>query len=320
MTAGNNGSGTPENDDPFAYLYRSEGGTGGGAGGAAPQQPGVPRTSYNQVRAVGQRRYGAQGTQQAPHQAAGRQQPSAHYAAPETVPGGRAAARRDAAGAPGGPGGRGRGGRNHNGLLVGAIAVVAAVILGVGAAIVFSDGDDTGNDRAGATPAPTAGATEDAAGGRDEGADGATEVPASLPEEDAASLRLEGAASAAGDIKGSRAKSGSYVGGLDQPGSAVNWTFEVPEDGKYTLFVGYGVPGKDADATLTVNGEPRRQALNMKNFAGAEEGAWEKGWTRTFAWVDLKKGANTVRISCEQGNQCGFVIDQVWLKEGHVNR
>ena len=25
MTAGNNGADTPENDDPFAYLYRSEG-------------------------------------------------------------------------------------------------------------------------------------------------------------------------------------------------------------------------------------------------------------------------------------------------------
>ncbi|MCI0383666.1 carbohydrate-binding protein, partial [Streptomyces sp. CNQ085] len=94
MTAGNNGSGTPENDDPFAYLYRSEGGTGGDAGAAAPQ-PGVPRTSYNHVRAVGERRYGGQqGQQQGPPPHQPQQpphQPSAHYAAPETVPGGRAA-------------------------------------------------------------------------------------------------------------------------------------------------------------------------------------------------------------------------------------
>ncbi|MEV4440203.1 carbohydrate-binding protein, partial [Streptomyces sp. NPDC049577] len=49
MTAGNSGTGTagtPENDDPFAYLYRSEGGDGTQGGNQpAGHQPGVPRTS-----------------------------------------------------------------------------------------------------------------------------------------------------------------------------------------------------------------------------------------------------------------------------------
>ena len=55
MTAENNGTGpAPGGDeDPFAYLYRQEGSTG-----ATAQQPGVPRRSYNQVRAVGERQYG----------------------------------------------------------------------------------------------------------------------------------------------------------------------------------------------------------------------------------------------------------------------
>ncbi|MTE19637.1 hypothetical protein F0L17_10950 [Streptomyces sp. TRM43335] len=327
MTAGNNGSGTPENDDPFAYLYRSEDGTDGGAGDAATQQPGVPRTSYHQVRAVGQRRYGGvqQGRQpqQPPPPQAAHQQPNAYYAAPETVPGGRAAARREAAAGPGGPGGRGRGGRSHNGLLIGAIAVVVAVILGVGAAVVFSD-DDTGGNQAGTAPSPTA---EESGGdtgedeGETEGSDSSDKAPAPLPEEEAVSLRLEGGASvpATAEIKGSRARNGSYVTGLDNPGAGVSWSFEVPEAGKYTLFVGYGVPGKDANSTLTVNGEPRQDPLNMKNFAKAGEGEWEKGWTRTYAWVDLEKGTNSVKISCEQGNQCGFVLDQVWLEKGHVS-
>ncbi|SEQ25653.1 hypothetical protein [Streptomyces radiopugnans] len=323
MTAGNNGSGTPENDDPFAYLYRSEGGTGGG-GGAAASQPGVPRTSYNQVRAVGERRYGGQqGQQQGPprqHQQQAHQS-SAHYAAPETVPGGRAAARREAAAA--GPAGRGRG-RNHNGLLVGALAVVAAVVLGVGAAIFFSDGDDANADQTGGVQAATAGAGD---GGGDDGDDGdkgsdknknKEKEPGALPSEDAASLQLGGGATTDKAVQGAQSRSGAYVTGLDKPGSSATWTFEVPEDGKYTLFVGYGVPGKDANSTLAVNGTPRKDPLNMKNFAGAGEGEWEKGWTRTFAWVDLNKGSNTVSISCEEGNQCGFVLDRVWLKEGHV--
>ncbi|GAA2426854.1 hypothetical protein [Streptomyces macrosporus] len=315
MTAGNNGSGTPDNDDPFAYLYRSEDGTGGGAGGTATQQPGVPRTSYNQVRAVGQRRYGGQQGQQPPQQPG---RPNAHYAAPETVPGGRAAARQGA------PAGRGRaaarGGRNHNGLLIGAIAVVAAVVIGVGAAIAFSDGDDATNPQANGSTVPTAEAGGGSAAGDGEGKDenGAEKKPGALPKEDAASLRPEGGAVVAKEIQGSRARSGAYVAGLDKPGASVSWVFDVPEAGKYTLFVGYGVPGKDADSTLTVNGKPHGQPLNMRNFAGAGEGEWDKGWTRTFAWVELNKGTNTVKVSCEQGNQCGFVLDQVWLKEGHV--
>ncbi|HEX5567523.1 MAG TPA: hypothetical protein VFY14_11465 [Streptomyces sp.] len=316
MTAGNNGSGTPENDDPFAYLYRSEGGTGDGAGGAAAHQPGVPRTSYNQVRAVGERRYGGQPSpqqHQQPHQS------NAYYAAPETVPGGRAAARQNSRG---GHGGRGAGrNRNHNGLLIGALAVVAAVVLGVGAAIIFSDGDDPPGDQAGTSSAPVADTDNgsDSDGDKAKDPDGDKTPQGSLPKEDATSLRLDGGPLGASDIPGARAEGGTYVTGFEQPGASVTWTFDVPEEGKYTLFVGYGVPGKDADSTLTVNGKPRSQPLNMKNFAQAGEGEWDKGWTRTYAWLDLNKGTNTVSISCQEGNQCGFVLDQLWLKEGHVN-
>lgn len=99
MTAGNNGASKPEDDDPFGYLYADGQAAGaqppgqGGYGYPGPAaQPGVPRTSYNQVRTVGERQYG----QQVPHQqqAYGQQappqygQPNAQYAAPETYPGG----------------------------------------------------------------------------------------------------------------------------------------------------------------------------------------------------------------------------------------
>jgi hypothetical protein len=121
----------PEGDDPFGYLYRQEGGAPG-APPAAPQQP-----SYRQVRPVGERTYAGQqqnGGYGYPQQQPQQQNP--YYAAPEAQPGG------------GYPGGPGRGGYDdedesprRNTMLIGAIAVVTAVVLGVGAAIVFS-GDD----------------------------------------------------------------------------------------------------------------------------------------------------------------------------------
>ena len=58
MTSGNNGASTPEDDDPFGYLYAD-----GQANGAQPPSGGggygYPG-SVNRVRAVGQRQYGQQ--------------------------------------------------------------------------------------------------------------------------------------------------------------------------------------------------------------------------------------------------------------------
>ncbi|MFV2119453.1 hypothetical protein ACE14D_13800, partial [Streptomyces sp. Act-28] len=97
MAAGNhgNGEGTPEDDDPFGYLYADGQAAGGGQGGygypgPAGAQPGRPRTSYNQVRAVGERPRG----QVPPQPQYGQQhgtpygQPHPQYAAPEAYPGG----------------------------------------------------------------------------------------------------------------------------------------------------------------------------------------------------------------------------------------
>ncbi|MER7395501.1 carbohydrate-binding protein [Streptomyces sp. NPDC000151] len=314
MTAGSNGTDTPENDDPFGYLYRSEGGEAGAQGsagdGAAVRQPGVPRRSYNQVRAVGERQYGQQQYgQQAQQQAYGRQ--NAHYAAPETLPNGGQR--------PAGPAGHGAGAgdqgprRNRNGLLIGAIAVVAVVCVGIGVAMI-SNSDEKKPDEAGGAGTST--------GQSQEPSEKPSGKPAELdlPKADAGSLRLDGTATTAKDIPGARSAGGLYVTGMNTPGAAATWNLDVPKDGQYTVFVGYGVPGKDADSTLSINGKARDSKLNMKNFAGAKEGDWEKGWTRTFAWVDLTKGTNTIKISCEQGNQCDFNLDQVWLKAGQVTK
>src|SRR5205085_919011 len=110
---------TPEDDDPFGYLYAD-----GQANGAQPPSGGYGYpNSVNRVRSVGQRQYGqpAQAQQtaaygQAPPQQGAYGQPTAHYAAPETFPGGGAptAPQQPAYGG----GGGGRRGPNTKGLLI----------------------------------------------------------------------------------------------------------------------------------------------------------------------------------------------------------
>ncbi|MFG3117214.1 CBM35 domain-containing protein [Streptomyces sp. NPDC048197] len=301
MTAGNNGADTPENDDPFAYLYRAEGGEGGapgspGAGGAA-RQPGVPRTSYNQVRAVGQRQYGQQAQQPVTYG-----QQNATYAAPETLPGGDRTRGVPAPGHGGEPEPRRR-----NGLLIGAVAVVAVVCIGIGVAMLTNNGDDTKNANAGKS-GPTAGDTV-----KPSEQPHTKPKPGELPKEDAGSLRLDGGATTAKDVPGARSAGGTYIGGMNTPGASATWTVDVDTAGKYKLWVGYGVPGKDANLTLNVNGTTIPRPVNMGNFAHGPEGAWDKGWTKTWSYVQLNKGTNTVKLSCESGNQCDVNLDQVWL-------
>jgi hypothetical protein len=348
MTAGNDGASTPEDDDPFGYLYADGQQSGGaqqrrqgGYGYPGPAaQPGVPRTSYNQVRTVGERQYGGQqqvpqqgqypqqpgpygqgtapyGQQQAPY---GQQQPGAygspnpHYAAPETMgPGG---AQRQ--GPPSGPsrpsqrGGRGAG-PNTRGLLIAAVAVVAAVVIGITVALMTSGGDSKDDEAGGGSSASSdSGASQQPSGKPSASAP----VGGALPEQDASALQLAPPAAAATDVPGAKAKGGVYVA-MPSVGASATWTLQVPKAGKYTLFANYGVPGTDAKMSLFVNDQDRR-SISMKNFANAPAGAADKGWTTTYSWITLKKGSNTIKISCEQGDQCGVNLDQLSLKSGNV--
>ncbi|MGW4158054.1 carbohydrate-binding protein [Streptomyces sp. NPDC004788] len=329
MAAGNDGAKTPEDDDPFGYLYAdgqaagAQPPTGGGYGYPGPAaRQGVPRTSYNQVRAVGERQYG--GHAQAHHaqaaqahvpqqQAYGQQpggygQPHPQYAAPETYPGG-------APTRPAPPVATGRGGRGPNtkGLLIGAVAVVAVVVIGIAAAVISNTGNEGANAGGGGTPT---GAPTQVSESPSTDPSPSSQPPQELPKQDAATLKLGGPATLARDIPGAKGADGAYVNFNGQGGSA-SWTVNVPQDGEYTIYITYSVPGKDAKTSLTVNdGQPR--SLNMSNFAKAAEGDWAKGWTNTYAYVSLKKGENGLKISCEAGDQCDAILDQVSLKAGHV--
>ncbi|MFG2715548.1 CBM35 domain-containing protein [Streptomyces goshikiensis] len=329
------GANKPEDDDPFGYLYadgQAAGATpptsggygypGQTVGGQPGAQPGVPRTSYNQVRTVGERTYGG-GRGQVPQQ-----QPPAYqaqYQAPEALQAGGygvppqqpAPQVTQAIQSPGGRGGGG-GGSSRRGLLIAAVAVVAAVAIGIGAALAFGnkDGDKAkdGKDQA-------AGQQQSASPKKSDGPKpSGTPEPAqsALPKADFAGsgMSLTGGASLQNTVPGAKSAGGQYVGGLNQLGAAATWTLDVPEAGSYKLKMTYGVPGKDASTTLTINGEVQTRPINMRNFSNAKPGEWDKGWTNTWSSVQLKKGTNTVRISCENGNQCDVNLDQLWLEAG----
>ncbi|MFE9372730.1 CBM35 domain-containing protein [Streptomyces sp. NPDC006711] len=327
-TPGNDGANTPEDDDPFGYLYedgQAAGATpprtGGGYGYPGPtvgQQPGVPRTSYNQVRTVGERKYnpiphqqqyqGPPQQYQGPQQGPAQQpygQPAAQYAAPENYPGG-VPPRQGPPPQQNGGGGRGP---NTKGLLIGAVAVVAAVVIGIAVALASNnDGKDKKDDAA--KPGSSTSGQPSTPSTNPSPSDSA---PAPLPKGDAATLTLGGSAQVGTNVPGAKGTGGAFVGNFNNVGASVTWKANVPKAGSYKLYLRFGVPGADANATITLNGKPESRPMNMKNFAHAAAGDWAKGWATTYANVELTKGVNEIKLSCEQGNQCNANLDQLWL-------
>ncbi|MEU5278533.1 carbohydrate-binding protein [Streptomyces asoensis] len=321
MTSGNNGASTPEDDDPFGYLYAD-----GQANGAQPPSGGgygYPN-SVSRVRAVGERQYGQQSQQQTaqygqygqsqtvPQQQGAYGQPNPHYAAPENF------------GAGGGPstgrqaaqngGGRGRG-PNTKGLLIGAVVVVAAVVIGIVA--VMANGDSGADDnKADTQTSPTASAPQSASPSASSSDDAESDE---LPPVDAKALNLGGTAALASDVEGAQAAGGTYVGNLNQVGNSVTWTVNgVPSDGTYTLFAHYSTPGEDQSMTLTVNGKTFGSKFPLKNYSKAPAGDFVKGWTTSYTYPTLTKGTNTLSLSCADGDKCNILLDQLWLKKGQV--
>jgi hypothetical protein len=304
MSVGNNGSGAPdEGDDPFAYLYRPEGGE--------PRQPQAPRQpSYNQVRPVGERSFGGQqqGYRTQP-------QPDAYYAAPETQPGGR-----PPGGTPAPAGHRAAPPEpRRTGLLLGAIGVVLAVVVGVGAAVMLSGGDDTdatGNE----TPGPTA--TEDASGGGGdaEGGDdeptGEEEPAGELPEAELSALELGNGVQVESSIEGARSADGSYVAVQGRPNGSVGWTVDFQgEPGQYYFYIGYAAISDGQSMGFTVNGTPRPDPVDMQDYG--HSGEWPSSWYSTWKLVDLVEGENTFQLTC--GDSCDVLIDQVFLTDHELS-
>jgi hypothetical protein len=308
MTPGENGPSTPEDDDPFGYLYAD-----GQARGAQPPSGGYGYpNSVSRVRAVGERQYGqpqAAYGQGVPQQQGAYTQPNAYYQAPETLPGGAPTSRQPVPPAPG------RRGPNTKGLLIGAIAVVAAVVIGIGITMLNGNSDDgKSNNQAGGTPthsqsqSPSPSDSNSAASGE-------------LPKVDAASssVQLAGGAAVASDVKGAHGVGGKYVGGLSTVGASVTWTVDnIPEEGTYTLLARYDNAGEDQKMTLTVNGEKFGSGFNFANWTHLSDPT--QAWTESYAFPTLNKGSNTISLSCQPGDKCNVLLDQLSLKKGKVGR
>ncbi|MET7490369.1 carbohydrate-binding protein [Streptomyces sp. NPDC005538] len=315
MTSGNNGASTPEDDDPFGYLYAD-----GQANGAQPPSGGgygYPG-SVNRVRPVGERQYGGQQAaaptaqyqqpygQTVPQQQSYGAQPNAHYQAPETFPGGPPAGGQPPSYNDGG--GRGRG-PNTKGLLIGAIAVVAAVVIGISVAMMNGNDDNKSGNQAGSTPSASQSASSSPSPSNEPSSADETQTI------DAKALKLGTGVSTASDVAGAKADGGIYVTGLNNVGASVTWTVNgITSDGAYTLFARYSNAGDDGSMTLTVNGKVFGSKFGLKNYTGQNDPS--KAWTTTYSYPTLTKGTNTITLSCENGDSCNVLLDQLWLEKG----
>jgi hypothetical protein len=269
------------------------------AGQAAPQQPGRPGGYGYPPQApngYGQGPYDGGATQQYPAQ-----QP---HDAPQPPPGG---------GRRGGPA-QGPDGPNRKGLLIGAVAVVAAVAIG----IAFAMTNGSGDGKKQADDKPT-GASASASAPSQSSTPSASDAPFASPKVDVSTLALGGTAAKSTEHSGAKAAGGVYVDSITK-GSSATWTVTVPKDDTYTFFVSYGNAGDDATLTLGVNDKADANTVKLNNYTPGNTD-WAKAWATTFNYVALKKGANSLTMSCgDKDTNCGVNLDQVWIKEGQVTK
>ncbi len=339
MTAGSNGTPETGDDDPFGYLYRGEGdqapaadrpgvprtsyhqvGRVGERRQAPPQQQGG---GYGYPQQPGRQEYGQPGQQaygqrpgQPPQQAApGQRRPG--YGQPDGSP-------QQGYGRPSRPGytppdqtqrmapggghgapqrGGGDGGGNRRGLMIGAIAVVLVVAVGI--VIAVETGDHGGSPQAGPTTSPTSQGT-----GRPS-AQASTDPNASLPQRFAASVTLAGGAKTDNNHKGAKGPNGTFVDGMNTPGATATWNADVAKAGTYTLWVRYAnARPDDAKTTVVVDGKPLDSKINLKDYG--TPGNWDE-WFTSYISVNLTKGANTIALTCGSGDVCHYNLDRFGL-------
>jgi hypothetical protein len=311
MTAENNG--VPEDDDPFAYLYRAEGDADGGAEGPAPTQPmpGVPRTSYQQATQVGGRtQYGQSGYGQ---QSSYGQQGG--YGAQQTQAyGGYQGGVPQQGSAPGGPpagggraGSRGAGGGSSRGVMLGAVAVVVAIAIGIGFAVFSSNGGNT-NAGSGSSNSPTT-----TAGSSSASASSSPSVSSNLGPADAATMKLAGTAPVTTPA-GAKAAGGASVP-LSGSGQTITWTVNIPSAGSYYIWTRYNNPGPDAKVAILVNGQKSRDG-QFSNWSRSSDPT--QAWYRTYSTPQLPAGQVTITLQGENG-QPVVDIDQVAITPGNTS-
>ncbi|QMU67462.1 carbohydrate-binding protein [Streptacidiphilus sp. P02-A3a] len=293
MTAEDNG--VPEDDDPFAYLYRGQ--EGEDARNAA-QQPGAPRTSYQQATQVGRMQYGQPRQQPGGQQAPQYQQQYQQQAPPQqqTSPlpptgGGRA---------------QSRSGGSSRGVTYGAVGVVLAVVIGIGVALLNSGGDKS--PVASPSNSPVTSASTDPSASSTPSAS----APAALPgATNVSGMTLGGGAVPTNNHTGAASTDGKFVP-LTASGMSITWSnVSVPTAGSYTFWVHYAnAGGGNPDPfTLTVDGKALPLTINLKNWSGST--SWDQAWQRSYTPVTLNAGSNTIEVSYATGSNAGVNVDQL---------
>ncbi|WP_371480048.1 hypothetical protein [Kitasatospora sp. NBC_00315] len=308
------GSGAPQDDDPFGYLYRPAEGETAQDGRQSGQQPGVPRTSYNRPVEVGRTQYGQPAQRQAPQyqesaQPYGRRQGQGQnqgqnpgqpsYGGELPTQQSRYAERSRPR-----PGEERPSSGRSKGAVIGAVAVVAAIAVGAGIALSTSGDPDTrrkatgGHTSAPATATGSAGATASATPSGTPTVAGPTTTDAG---------QLQGQNAPLGNtVKGAKSADGGYL--TLQAGSSVTWTGSVPAAGTYKFLVHFNNPAADVRAGVSVNGKDRDGGLNLQNYAPG--GDPTQSWYSTYILPQLQAGSNTVTVTVPAG--AGTVlVDQI---------
>ncbi|MET9403966.1 carbohydrate-binding protein [Kitasatospora sp. NPDC002965] len=331
-TAGNSGvpqgpeGGTPQDDDPFGYLYRPA----DGAAAAQPSEPqqGVPRTPYSRPMEVGRAQYGQQARPQQPYPAQpGYPQapqpgqpypPQGEYGGvpaqhPEYGGGAPTQQARYAEHSRPQPGEERPGGGRGKGAVIGAVAVVAAVAIGAGIALSGGDPDkDKDKNAKGATSSTGAPATPGGTGSTSPTAPAsatASATPVTGPATvDASGLQGQNAPSG-NSVKGTKSADGAYL--TLQPGGSVSWNGELAAAGTYKFTVHFNNPGTDVKAVASVNGKDWPGGLSFKNYSPGKEPA--ASWYTTYITPPLQAGANTITLTVPAGSGA-ILVDQVVLE------
>jgi hypothetical protein len=283
---------SPQDEDPFAYLYRPADGED-----AAAQ----PRTAYRPME-VGRAQYGQQpyGQQQPP-----RPQPGQHPAQPPR-PGTEATTQlphqqsryaERSRPQPGEVEPRGRG----KGPVIGVVAVVAAIAIGSG--IALSGNDGKAKDSAGPGPATSAGHASSASASPSAAASSASASAPGVSFLDAGKAQAQGA-QLANTVKGAISADGNYL--TLQQGASATWTVTVPTAGQYKFWIHYSNNGDPVKTAVTVNGQDHPGGTTFKSWS--KGGDPSQAWSYTNIWPQLQAGTNAITVSPAGGP---VLVDQV---------
>jgi hypothetical protein len=309
MTAEDNG--VPEDDDPFAYLYRGQ--EGEDPRTAAPQ-PGVPRTSYQQATQVGRTQYGPPRAQQPagqpsapPYQQQSYQQPQQQYQVPQQQ------APQTSQPPVGGGRSKSRSGGSNRGVTYGAIGVAVAVVIGIGVAVA-----DSGGTVKPSVASPGASQVASTGSGSASASSSATATAVLPGATNVSGMTLGGGAVVQSNHTGSASSDGKFVP-LTASGMSVTWSnVMVPKAGSYYFWVHYANAGSTSadNFQLTVNGKALPNTINLTNWDNIND--WNKAWQRSYSeGVALNAGSNTIELSYGSGSNAGVNVDQFAVTAGN---